>query len=90
MRNLSNYIHNYAHSFFGTKRVPKRVAGTLVYAYTDMYQWRNRRYEKNNFHFPISSFQLQLLYILCLRVSEANEVPISSHIWVGLSILYWL
>ena len=28
------------------------------------------------------------VYIACnLRVSEANEVPISSHIWVGLSTL---
>ena len=25
-----------------------------------------------------------------LRVSEANEVPISSHIWVGLSTFNWL
>ena len=25
------------------------------------------------------------IYIYLLRVSEANEVPISSHIWVGLS-----
>ena len=27
---------------------------------------------------------------LLLRVSEANEVPISSHIWVGLSTFNWL
>ena len=31
------------------------------------------------------------IYIyICLRVSEANEVPISSHIWVGLSTFNWL
>ena len=28
-----------------------------------------------------------LSYKYLLRVSEANEVPISSHIWVGLSTL---
>ena len=31
---------------------------------------------------------IQLL--LLLRVSEANEVPISSHIWVGLLTFNWL
>ena len=27
---------------------------------------------------------------ILLRVSEANEVPISSHVWVGLSTFNWL
>ena len=33
---------------------------------------------------------VQLEGIYLLRVSEANEVPISSHIWVGLSTFNWL
>ena len=38
----------------------------------------------------MNTHNVELFFWLCLhllRVSEANEVPISSHIWVGLSTL---
>ena len=31
-----------------------------------------------------------VIKVSLLRVSEANEVPISSHIWVTMSTLNWL
>ena len=69
-------------------KIPETTLESILVFYAGNHAQKT---EANRFIFLLlltfSRFTKAYCCLYCLRVSEANEVPISSHIWVGLSTL---
>ena len=78
------------HEIFDMRGIPKAWSHfyldskqVLIIYYKDKIRRFMNKFSKIGFYLQLSPNNLMQYVLTYLRVSEANEVPISSHIWVA-------